>query len=137
MYYGVLEIASIFLYVMAFALLESAVITGGLAGLSMILPGKWLREGLAYKGLLAVLVGSSASIMYQAVLGEALPSRESYLYWIGAPLIVLAGLILLCHKLPRLGQILSTIAERFTVFAYLYLPLGILGLIVVLARNIL
>jgi len=59
------------------------------------------------------------------------------LLWMAAPVILLLGLLALPHFFPRLGGILSSLAERFTVFAYLYLPLGLLGLLVVLLRNIL
>jgi|YNPBryBLVA2012_1023415.scaffolds.fasta_scaffold02103_6 hypothetical protein len=137
MYFRAWEVFSIFMYMMAFALAESLLVMGGLTLLSAVLPAGWLRQGFAYKGLLILLVGTAAAIGYQRALGDDLPPKETLLLWMAAPLFLLLGLLALPHFFPRLGLFLTSLAERFTVFAYLYLPLGFLGLLVVLLRNIL
>lgn len=137
MYFRAWELFSIFMYMMAAALVESLLVVGGLALLGMALPSNWLREGFSYKGFLAILVGTAAAICYQHSLGGDLPPKGTLLLWVTVPLILLLGLLALSHFSPRLRGILSSLAERFTVFAYLYLPLGLLGLLVLLLRNIL
>lgn len=137
MYFRAWEVFSIFMYMMAFALVESLLVVGGLALLGMALPSKWWREGFAYKGFLVILVGTIAALLYQRSLGDDLPSKVDLLLWTAAPLLLLLGLLALLRFFPRLSVFLASLAERFTVFAYLYLPLGLLGLLVVLLRNLL
>jgi hypothetical protein len=134
--YAAAEVFGIFSYMMAFAFAESILILGCLILVSAILPKKWLREGFSYKGFLVVLVGSIAFIRYQTFLGGELPTAKTILLWAGTFLLVLICLILLFHFVKRLQGILVSISERFTVFAYLYIPLGFLGLIVVVLRNL-
>ncbi|MFZ5818810.1 MAG: hypothetical protein ACOYYJ_02825 [Chloroflexota bacterium] len=135
MYFRAWELFSIFMYMMAVALVESLMVAGGLIALGMALPPKWLREGFSYKGFLTILVATAAAIFFQRSLGNDLPPKEALLLWMAAPVILLLGLLALPRFFPRLGLFLTSLAERFTVFAYLYLPLGFLGLLVVLLRN--
>jgi hypothetical protein len=134
--YAALEVFAVFSYMMAFAFVESILVLGGLVLVSAILPRKWLCDGFSYKGFLVVLVGSIAFIRYQTFLGGELPTAKTIFLWAGTFLFVLICLTLLFHFVKRLQSILVSIAERFTVFAYLYIPLGSLGLIVVILRNL-
>jgi hypothetical protein len=136
MRYALTEIIAIFSYMMAFALIESFLVIACLLVASMILPEKWLRDGFSYKGFLIVLIGSIASILYQSFLGSELPDPVLYYLWAGILVILSVGLILLFHFVNRLQIALASIAERFTVFAYLYIPIGFLGLAVVIFRNL-
>ena len=134
--YAVMEILAIFFYMMAFALLESLLITGSLIVASAILPGTWFREDFSNKGFLIILVGSTTSVLYQSSLGIELPDKGGYLLWLVIPLLIMVGLSLLAHFVRRLQVVLQSIAERFTVFVYLYIPIGVLGLVVVIFRNL-
>ena len=136
MRYAAVEIFAIFSYMMAFAFVESTLVFVALVLVSTILPKKWLREGFSYKGFLIVLVGSIAFIRYQTFLGGELPAAKTVFLLAGESILVLICLILLFHFVKWLQAILVSIAERFTVFAYLYIPLGFLGLIVVVLRNL-
>jgi hypothetical protein len=135
--YAAMEIVAIFFYMMAFALLESLLIAGSLAVVSAILPKMWLREGFSYKGFLIVLISSVASILYQASLRDELPGTNIYFLWVGVPILILIVLILLFHFVHRWRVVLQSVAERFMVFAYLYIPIGVLGLVAVIFRNLL
>jgi hypothetical protein len=42
----------------------------------------------------------------------------------------------LFRKIPRLSRLTLAVAERMTVFVYLYIPLGLIGVLVVVARNL-
>jgi len=54
LYHDVGEILAVLSYLMAFALLESLLITSGLILTGAVLPRKWFREGFACKGFLAI-----------------------------------------------------------------------------------
>jgi hypothetical protein len=62
LYHTLGEIFGVFSYLMAFALIESLIIMGGLILMGFILPGKWFREGFAYKGFITTLVAGIAMI---------------------------------------------------------------------------
>jgi hypothetical protein len=47
-----------------------------------------------------------------------------------------AGLLWLFHWKPRLQRYALDVVERMSLFMYIYVPLGIIGLLVVLARNL-
>jgi hypothetical protein len=134
--YDAAEVFGIFSYMMAFAFVESILVLGSLIIVSTFMPKKWFREGFSYKGFLAVLVGSIAFIRYQTFLGGELPAVKTIFLLAGESFFVLVCLILLFHFVKRLQTILVSIAERFTVFVFLYIPLGFLGLIVVILRNL-
>jgi hypothetical protein len=136
MRYATTEIIAVFSYMMAFALVESFLLLVGLVFVSTILPRMWLREGFSYKGFLVVLVGSIASIQYHTFLGKELPEVNGIFLWTGIIISILVGLCLLFHYIHRLQVVLISIAERFTVFAYIYIPLGFLCLAVVIFRNL-
>jgi len=136
MRYATVELMGIFSYMMAFATVESLLLFVGLVLTSMLLPRRWLREGFSYKGFLIVLVGSVSAIQYQTFLGKELPEKNVFFLWAGMAIAIAVALCVLSHFVHRLQDILVSIAERFTVFAFLYIPLGILGLAVVAFRNI-
>jgi len=137
MYLGAWDILSVFMYMMAFALVESLLILAVLVAVSAVLPKKWLRQGFPYKGLLVTIVGAAAAVWYQGNLGNTLPPGGTLLSWGAVLAILLLSLIIISHSFSRLGQVLTALAERFTIFNYVYLPLGFLGVLVVLLRNIL
>ena len=69
-------ILGILCYMMAFALLESLLLVCCLLLISIVLPGKWYRDGFAYKGFLTILVISITSIQIQSILSADWPSKE-------------------------------------------------------------
>ncbi|MBN1449440.1 MAG: hypothetical protein JW963_00345 [Anaerolineales bacterium] len=136
MRYAFVEVFAIFSYMMAFAFLESSLILVGLLILSFFLPMSWLRDGFSYKGFIIVFIGSIAFIRYQAILGYELPDKEFFFLWIGILILTIVTLSLLFHFVYQLQVSLVSFVERFTVFSFLYIPLGLLGLIVVIVRNL-
>ena len=133
--YAVVEIIAIFSYMMAVALVESFLVIICLVFISVVLPRTWLREGFSYKGFLVVLITSIVAILYQASIKLEFPETKIFIIWFGVLAFLLIGMILFFHYIPRFRTILVTGVKSFTVFAYLYIPLGVLGLAVVIFRN--
>jgi hypothetical protein len=129
-------------YVLSYCLVESLVMLGLLLLLCLLLPGWVLREQFVPLGASVAGLSSVAAFLMQRKMGLLLRVETEVL--ILAPLVVLAVLLLfififawLLRKLPILGSLLSALAERMTVFLYIYVPLGLIGAVVVLARNLL
>ncbi len=146
LYMGLGDISAILFYMMAFALLESVLVTGGLVILSMLLPSNWLKSGFRYKGFLIVLVATIGFILFQGyykvgffqnlIQNDYSPFQPILTGFI-VGIVGLIGLLLLFHHSPWLQKYLTKFVDQFSVFSYLYVPLGVIGILVVFVRNLL
>jgi hypothetical protein len=140
-YLSLENVLSLAAYVLMFALFESLILLIVLLVFGAILPASWLRKDFAVQG--STLTGVAA-------LGAYLVQRKVGLLYKLSPeqllvntLLILAGLTLVLavsafiyQRLPVLHKWVHSLAERMTVFTYLYVPLGILALAAVLLRNL-
>lgn len=136
LYYSIGEILVVFSYMMAFALLESALITLLLMVPAVILPSKLLKEGFVYKCFLAILVASIFSIWFQGTLTNDYPPSSS---WLPSAAIAAGTFILLAflfQLVSFLQKIALNLADRVGIMAYLYVPLGLIGILVYILRNL-
>jgi hypothetical protein len=130
------EILTVFFYTMAFALLESILVTGLLVLLSMVLPERWFRNGFSYKGFLAILITSVESIWLQMNVTNIFPASiilYGNVFILFAVFIILA---ILFSKIAFLQRLALATIDRVSIMIYVYVPLGLLSLIVVFLRNI-
>lgn len=125
-------------YMLSFALLETLLILGGLIFICVLLPQKWFREGFAYKGSLTVVVTALAMLQLQNLMGnlERLPERGILYQGLLFTLLITVVSILVFQFVKPLQKILLEIVERMQIFAYIYVPLAMAGLLVVLLRNL-
>jgi hypothetical protein len=137
LYFNVSEIFSIFAYMMSVALLESIAVTILLVLLSILLPSNWLREGFAYKGFVIVTIVTAASILFQKFLPAEYPSTLFLAVSTIVPLVLIVVLIGVSHALPRLRNLLLDVQDRISIMLFIYVPIGILSLMVVMVRNLL
>ncbi|MCL4530041.1 MAG: hypothetical protein M1282_11570 [Chloroflexi bacterium] len=122
---------------MFFDLFESLLVTAVLAAVSAFLPGKWFREGFVYKAVLVTLALAAGSILLQnAMLMNNVPPLRQVAEGVLILALVCAVLILLFQKILILQKTFVNIIERFEIFAYIYIPLGVIGSIIVLIRNL-
>ncbi len=136
LYFDIPDILSILLYMLAFALLESIALTLLLVIASALLPPTWLKSGFDYKGFLAVLVVGIASILLQYSEVPDFPPLRWLAAGTAACLLAWGLLALGLHFLPRLRTVVLGFVERFAIFSYIYVPLGTIGILVVLIRNL-
>ena len=120
-------------YVIVFALLESIVLVGIFLFFAAVLPAKFFRNEFAAQGsLLAVILGVCAFLLQRKMkIIYSLDLQQIIAY----PLVVLALLILLIFltafilaKLPSITRIITSLADRFTIFFYIYIPLGLVSM---------
>ena len=116
---------------MASALLESLLVAGVLVLLAMLLPASWLREDFAYKSFVILAALTGASIYLQRVLRSSWPSPQIVITSWAAPLVGIVLLLTLGRLLPRFKIILLDVQDRLSIMLYVYVPLGILSLFVV------
>ncbi len=144
LYFGLSSNLAVLCYMLSFALLESLLVIGFLLGLSVLLPARVLKDGFAYKGFLIVLVAAVAMIVfefwYRVDFFKDMMNGQYYMvqpFIMGSVLsiVVLAGLLWLFHARPRWQKYLVYAAEQLGIFTYIYVPLGLIGFLVVLVRN--
>ena len=136
---GVLVIAA---YTLGFALVDASFAFGLVLAYGLLLPWKVFRERFVAQGsALALALGAGAVLVQRQ--GRLIYRWEAWqvFAYAGAALAGLLAVALLsgwvCRRLPFVQRLAESFAERMTVFAYLYLPLGALGLLVAIGRNIL
>jgi hypothetical protein len=140
-YLTIWNVLVIIAYVLASSLIESAIMLGLVVLFSLFFPKKIFKVNY-------VLLGSSLAVLLS--LGAFLVQRKINLvyrleFW---QLVVypLVGLLLsflfvwllsfLFDRFPRLSRLVTAVVDRMVVFVYIYVPLGLLALLVVLVRNI-
>jgi len=135
------DILVITAYVLAFALFESLLILGFLSLLSLIFPVKIFRDNFITQACTLVLAASIGAVVLQENIDLVyhLKIRELIFY----PLVMLLGVVILVFvlafvfdRLSAITRLITTIADRMTIFSFLYVPLGLIALVVVIIRNI-
>ncbi len=145
LYFGLTSNLAILSYMLAFALLESALVMGFLLLLSVVLPSQWFQQGFAYKGFVVILVTTIASIMFESwyqveffkdIMAGDTSSIPPFIVGLIVAIIALFALLWAFRALPWLQKISRLVMEQLSIFTYIYVPLGVLGLAVVLFRNL-
>jgi hypothetical protein len=140
-YLNLWKVLTIAAYVLAFALFESLLMLGLLVLFSLFFPPRIFKDRFIVQGASLAALTSLAAFMLQRKINLVyrLELWQLELY----PLVLLVALVfvvlalgLLFERLPFLARLVQAIAERLTIFAYFYLPLGLLGLAVVILRNL-
>ncbi len=129
-------------YVVGFALLESALLLGFMVLLSILYPHKHFKSKFVAQSTLILLVLTVGAMLYQQNIGMLkwwgwLELLIFILAFIASLTLLVLSFSFLFDRLARLKGLLEAVADRLTVFSLIYIPLGVLGLIVMLFRNLL
>jgi hypothetical protein len=145
LYFGIGSNLAILSYMFAFALFESVLVSGCLVLVASILPGHLLKQGFSYKGFIVVLVATVAMILFEGYykvdfFKDIMNGDDSSIppFVIGSivTMVVLAGLLWLARWQPRVQKALQVMVDQLSIFTYIYVPLGLIGLVVVIIRNL-
>lgn len=136
-YLTVPEVISLLAYTLLFALLESMLITVGLVLLAAVLPGFLFRQNfvpLTTAMILPLALGAMAIHYFENNLRAAsLPAVAGALVLY---VLLSFGLYLSVQRIPVVADRFRHTADRVSVLAYLYLPLSLVSLLIVIIRNI-
>jgi hypothetical protein len=130
------EVISIFAYTNAFALIESFLVLLFLLIVCFILPAQWYKNGFMYNGFITVLVAAISSYLYQSYFLTKFPPMSLLYEHFGITFAVIVALILLARYIPIFRKAVLFVADNFSIMLYLYVPLGLLSLILVTLRLI-
>ncbi len=130
------EIFVIFTYMMTFSLIESLLVLFFIIVLFTILPSVFVSGQFITKAVLVTLTGFGFLIYRNLHFPTKALSDLTLLQW--ALILGLHFLILTfpLNKFPAFGKAVENLTDRFIIFMYITIPLSILSVIVVLARNL-
>lgn len=131
--YSVGEILSISAYMLAVALIETMLVMIPVLLLAVILPGFLMKDGFSYKASFFFIGFGAIAIHLQFVMTNQ-PKIDYLLLELGRALAFWLIPALLVQFVPWLRKIVMDILDRLTIFSYIYFPLGIISLFVVLVR---
>lgn len=141
-YLSVWKVLAIAAYVLGFALVESLVMLGFVFCFMLLFPARIFRGNYTALGSSLAALISIGAVMIQRQI--SLVYRLDLWQVVVYPFAGLIGLalftLLLAWVFNRFSlplRIVNSLAERMTVFAYLYVPLGAIGVLVVVVRNLL
>ena len=126
------EIFSINAYAYVWTLIESLIILLFVITVALLIPVKWLRENFVSKG--SVLVWIVYIFAFIVQINEYEIKNE-----LVAGLILIACIIfsfILISKYHKIDEIIHSIADRLVVFLYVYIPISVVGVMIVLYNNI-
>lgn len=131
MFMTVGELLAVFCYVMSLSLLESLIFLAVLSGLCFLFPPSWLKEHFIVRGssISFSLLAGMMVYWYFIFPDHSIISFVYILVW-----TVIVAIAVEKVKWMRLAAL--WLSERLTIFLYLYLPLSLISLIVVVYRNL-
>ena len=126
------ELISTVAYMLTFALLETLIILTPILILGFLLPKKWVSTVFVPWVGVMLVEGALAAIAFQFAIMQHSPKRN---------LIILTAIVLgistvAVLRFPKIGEVLRSIAGRLTVLTFLYFFFDLVGLVIVIVRNL-
>ena len=130
-----------FTYVVSFSLAESLILMGFVVFLDLVFPRRMFKEQFIAQGTVQVLIISIITyfIRQRIELFEKLEIVKLLTIPVVALAVILLSVLLsamIFKRFEKAPRLIESLADRMTIFAYLYLPLGVASLAVVVLRNI-
>ena len=133
------EIFSIYAYAFTFNLIESLLLLLGCLSLSLILPAQWWKEKFLSRSvtLIVIFMGSiMLHLLHYRYPDLRIEFVHSQKMWWSVTCALIILLVWLTPKITWWRTLLNTIADRCLVFLYIFLPLSVLSVLVVIGRAI-
>lgn len=133
------EILGVSAYTFVTTLLDSIFVLGILLALCALLPSNWLKDDFAVRGVIISLCGLGSAMLHLYV-NNNVDTFEQFinsmrLWWI-VTFFVMMAFLWLSAKAKWLHALIINVSDRFIVFTYLFAPISILSIIIVIFRNI-
>jgi hypothetical protein len=119
---------------LVFTLLESLIVTLGVIVLMALIPGKWFTEKVVVFCVLFIWLTSIVSVI--AHFQEPLMRSFWGILIVVAYLAMLPGSYWLLQRFPKFEMGLKSFLERLAILTGLYLFLDVVGLAIVIIRNL-
>ena len=128
------EIAAILSYTFASSLLECTIILLIFLFASLVLPTKWLYNKFAVRGSLIVYSLTFWVVLFTLDSLIQLPTTSDVITFGVGVLVTSVLAVLLAERFSFVHGLITTVSNRLIIFLYLWLPLGLLGILVIIFR---
>jgi len=136
MYLDLLNLLAVFAYYMAFAFVESIILLVLFGMIAIILPKNWYADHFEAVNLPIVLGMAVSAAKYQQQIGNTYSGISSILTWFGFTFLIVLSLALIFGIIGPLRKLSGKVMERISIMSYLYIPIGLFSLLVVVFRNL-
>lgn len=126
------EVIAAIAYTLAFALFETLTVFTVLCILGMLIPRRWWTDSFVTLSSVWLVELAVMAAIFQHLIVQYLPKR---LVIVGF-LMLLAVTAAAVPRATRLKQIGRMISDRLAILTYLYLIVDVLGVVIVVARNV-
>ncbi len=131
--YSIWDLLVIVAYMLAFALVETLLAMTLMTALALILPAAFLKEGFSYKASFFFLAFGLVSVHLQLVMTNQ-PTTRFLLLELGWGLALWLALAMLTHYVGAVRKVVLDALDRLVIFSYIYIPLGMISLVVIVLR---
>ena len=126
------EVVGMAAYALSFALFETLVVLLVVVLVGLMVPRRWVVDRYIPLASLWLVELAIMAILFQHHIIRHLPKRN---------LVIAFGLILALSSLiplrfPKVGEVLRWIADKLVILSFIYIFLDVLGLLVVILRNV-
>jgi hypothetical protein len=126
------EVVSTVAYTLSFALFETLIVLLIILLIGLIVPKRFVMDKYLPLASLWLVELTIMAIVFQHYILHHLPKRNLVIGY--ALILAVSTLILL--RFPKVGDVFRWVAERLVVLSFLYIFFDILGLLVVILRNV-
>ena len=135
---GIFSLAA---YVFAFAFFESIILLLFILILNFVLPRYLFRDLFVAQSSLVIVASAIWALVVQfqreSLADFDLPQLFAWLFlYLLSLLLITVVFYVLLRRFERAKMVIETIADRMVVFAWLYVPVGLVSLVIVIVRNI-
>jgi hypothetical protein len=131
------EIISIYAYAFVLNFVESILLLLIALVPAVLLPRRWWTEAFIPKGFVLILILLASALLhislYRTPDTRAILISSQFIWWVFTSLLA-SILTWLAGRVQWVSSGLESMADRFLIFLYIYLPLTAIGLLIVLAR---
>lgn len=130
------QVGGIYVYTVAVNFVESLLVLLVLLALSAVLPAAWYSDEFVVKGSTLTLLVLGGLMVFNQTLLEDVLHPSILLPKVLAFAAVTAFLVFLFGRVGFLKKTMEEVANRMTVFLYLWMPITAISILVLLTRNI-
>lgn len=119
-------------YTLSFALVETLIVFLVLLFVGMMLPRRWVVEKYVPLASALLLELAVMAIVFQHFIIHHLPKRNLAIGYT----LILAMTTVAVLRFPKVGDVLRWVSERLVVLSFIYIFFDVLGLLIVIVRNL-
>ena len=134
LYFNVVDILSLYAYILVSALIESCILISALLIISLILPPKLFLDRFLLRGtILTVTFLGSIMYLYSQTLTSGILERITTWFWFF--MITTLIFLVLGESIQVIARFFELIADRCMIFLYIYLPASLISIFILILRN--